>query len=196
MSAAVAHDEVFALFQIARFGACATRTDGTVVFWNRRAEQIAGVPAAQAIGRRFRDLIGPAAAAPSTATDSEHEAADRSPIVLAGQPAGSLVLHIFDDDTPTAAAALHNSFTAAPTSADAASGPAPEWADHIDHQSLSRRELQILRMMASGTATEEISEELEISVHTVRNHVRNLRVKLDAKTKMEAVATAFRLGLL
>ena len=37
--------------------------------------------------------------------------------------------------------------------------------------------------------------DLQISIHTVRNHVRSLRSKLDAKTKLEAVVTAMRHGL-
>ena len=61
---------------------------------------------------------------------------------------------------------------------------------------LTRRELEVLRLVALGRSTPEISRELAISSHTVLNHIRNFRRKLDAATKLEAVVTAIRLGLL
>jgi DNA-binding NarL/FixJ family response regulator len=61
---------------------------------------------------------------------------------------------------------------------------------------LSQRELQVLRLVATGTATDEISEQLFISTHTVRNHVRNILAKLNAHSKLEAVAIATRDGLI
>ena len=50
--------------------------------------------------------------------------------------------------------------------------------------------------MALGRGTVDIAEELGISQHTVRNHVRHFRGKLNASTKLEAVLTALRLGIL
>lgn len=61
---------------------------------------------------------------------------------------------------------------------------------------LTRRELEVLQLVAVGRATADISEEMGISEHTVRNHVRNLRGKLNASTKLEAVLTALRQGIL
>ncbi len=61
---------------------------------------------------------------------------------------------------------------------------------------LSPRELQVLQLVAAGRSTESIAEELEISLHTVRNHIRNLRRKLNARTKLEAVVTGMRIGIL
>ena len=61
---------------------------------------------------------------------------------------------------------------------------------------LSARELQVLRLMADGMDNTQISSELEISLFTVRNHIRNVRQKLDAGTKLEAVVNAVKLGLL
>ena len=51
-------------------------------------------------------------------------------------------------------------------------------------------------MTAEGASTNEIASNLGISVHTVRNPVRNLRNKLNARSKTEAVARAFRRGIL
>ena len=50
--------------------------------------------------------------------------------------------------------------------------------------------------MALGWETEYIAAELEVTLHTVRSHVVNLRRKLNAKSRFEAVMTATRLGIL
>lgn len=60
---------------------------------------------------------------------------------------------------------------------------------------LTARELEVLRMLAKGMSTERIREELYLSEHTVRNHVRNILVKLGAHSKLEAVAIAARQGI-
>ena len=61
---------------------------------------------------------------------------------------------------------------------------------------LSKRELEVIRRLAAGDTTEGIAASLFLSVHTVRNHVRNLLAKLGARTRLEAVATARHRGLL
>lgn len=61
---------------------------------------------------------------------------------------------------------------------------------------LTAREIEVLRLVALGRTTPDIARELAISSHTVLNHIRNLRRKLDAPTKLEAVLTAIRLGIL
>ena len=53
----------------------------------------------------------------------------------------------------------------------------------------------MLRLVALGRSTAQIARDLRISEHTVRNHVRHFRAKLNASTKLEAVLTALRLGL-
>ncbi|MEZ5260458.1 MAG: response regulator transcription factor [Acidimicrobiales bacterium] len=61
---------------------------------------------------------------------------------------------------------------------------------------LSRREREVLRMLADGLGTEAISEALFISRNTVRAHVQRVISKLGAHSKLEAVAIARRSGLL
>ena len=65
-----------------------------------------------------------------------------------------------------------------------------------DGEPLTRRELEVLNLIALGGTTSYIAEALGISEHTVRNHVRNFRRKLNATTKLEAVLTALRRGIL
>jgi DNA-binding NarL/FixJ family response regulator len=65
-----------------------------------------------------------------------------------------------------------------------------------ERTSLSARELEVLRLMAAGRSTYEIAEKLSLSVHTTRNHVRNLMSKLGAHSRLDAVVSAARAGLI
>lgn len=55
---------------------------------------------------------------------------------------------------------------------------------------LSRRESEILAMLAGGLTGEDISQRLVLSPETVRTHVRNAMKKLQARTRIEAVVKA------
>ena len=61
---------------------------------------------------------------------------------------------------------------------------------------LTPREMDVLRLVALGWSNEHVAHELEISLHTVRSHVANIRGKLDAVDRFEAVMAALRLGIL
>jgi DNA-binding NarL/FixJ family response regulator len=57
---------------------------------------------------------------------------------------------------------------------------------------LTERELEVLKLLAAGLSNPAIAEHLVISLHTVRNHVQRILTKLDAHSKLEAVAVALR----
>jgi DNA-binding NarL/FixJ family response regulator len=57
---------------------------------------------------------------------------------------------------------------------------------------LTRREREVLRLLADGLSNEEIGKRLYISAETVRTHVRKAMAKLDADTRTQAVARALR----
>ena len=61
---------------------------------------------------------------------------------------------------------------------------------------LSRRELEVLRLLAIGLNTRAAAERLHVSPATVRNHVQNLFAKLEVHSRLEAVAYATRHRLL
>jgi DNA-binding NarL/FixJ family response regulator len=63
-------------------------------------------------------------------------------------------------------------------------------------EGLSTRELGVLRLLATGRSSDAIASELFLSIHTVRNHVRNILMKLGAHSKLEAVAIAARDGII
>lgn len=62
-------------------------------------------------------------------------------------------------------------------------------------QILSPREIEVLQLLAYGATTEQIAEELFISVNTVRNHIRRLIQKLQVHSRLEAAAHGIRHGL-
>lgn len=61
---------------------------------------------------------------------------------------------------------------------------------------LTRREMEILQYLAEGMTSMEISKLLKISNHTVDWYMNGLQDKLKAKNRQQAVALAFRLGLI
>ena len=61
---------------------------------------------------------------------------------------------------------------------------------------LSRRELEVVRLVAVGRTNREIAQELFLSPRTVDMHVRNLLRKLDCRSRVEAARRAGELGLL
>ena len=60
----------------------------------------------------------------------------------------------------------------------------------------TRRELEVLQLLAQGLTNRQMAERLGVSEHTVKFHVTALLGKFDARTRAEAVARAIRMGLL
>lgn len=60
---------------------------------------------------------------------------------------------------------------------------------------LTARELEVLRLLAAGADNEAIAERLVISANTVRTHLQNIMQKLQVHSKLQAVTTAVRLGI-
>jgi two-component system, NarL family, response regulator DevR len=61
---------------------------------------------------------------------------------------------------------------------------------------LTERERDVLALVAQGLSNAAIAERLVVSVHTVRNHIASLSLKLGAHSKLEALSIAVRRGLL
>jgi DNA-binding NarL/FixJ family response regulator len=70
----------------------------------------------------------------------------------------------------------------------------PLVADRL--QSLTKREREILRLLADGMQNEQVGRLLSISPLTVKTHVKNAMEKLEADTRTEAVASALRQSLI
>ncbi|KFF15749.1 LuxR C-terminal-related transcriptional regulator [Chryseobacterium sp. JM1] len=66
----------------------------------------------------------------------------------------------------------------------------------VDKPSITKREKDVLKLMAQGFNSPEIAEKLFLSYHTVENHKRNLRKKTNTKTSAELIAFTMNHSLL
>jgi PAS domain S-box-containing protein len=60
------------------------------------------------------------------------------------------------------------------------------------HPALTPRQVEVLRLLEQGRSTQQIADELHLTVETVRNHVRRLLRTLGVHSRLEAVALARR----
>ena len=75
--------------------------------------------------------------------------------------------------------------------------PEEEACDAVDGEiSLSNRQKQVLALVAHGATDSEIAQQLCLSVDTVAWHVKEIRCRLDARSRAHAVALAMRHDLL
>jgi len=61
---------------------------------------------------------------------------------------------------------------------------------------LSRRELEVLELMAQGLSNQEIAEKLFVSLNTIKTHTSRLFEKMDVKRRTQAVEKAKRLNII
>ncbi|MBT3942988.1 MAG: PAS domain-containing protein [Chloroflexi bacterium] len=89
-------------------------------------------------------------------------------------------------------------------SLNAATGEEVPIGDPLDHQAedvahtpqLSRRELQVLRLLSHGASTKEMADTLGVAPVTARNHVSRLLNRLGVGTRLQAVIYGARAGLI
>lgn len=60
--------------------------------------------------------------------------------------------------------------------------------------SLTTREVEVLQLLTDGLDVRAVARHLDLSVHTVRDHVKSAREKLGVHTQLDAVVAAVRLG--
>jgi PAS domain S-box-containing protein len=196
-------------------GVCAVNGGGKVVFWNRSAERILGHTAREVLGRSCCEVfVGRDAAGNRLCYQGCHVMAlvhrgepvqhfqmatrtkagkplwlDISILVLPGTRRElTTTVHLFRD--VTAAREIESLVRERLTQArgDGGGGSPPD-------APLTRRELEVLRLIAGGANTRKIAGLLHVSPATVRNHVQNIFGKLGLHSRLEAAAYAMRRGL-
>jgi DNA-binding CsgD family transcriptional regulator len=69
-------------------------------------------------------------------------------------------------------------------------------ARELARMDLSRRELEVLELMAQGLSNQEIAEKLFVSLNTIKTHTSRLFEKMDVKRRTQAVEKAKRLNII
>ena len=69
-------------------------------------------------------------------------------------------------------------------------------ADAPTAAKLTGREMEVLSLLADALSQKQIAHQLSLSIHTVDSHIRNIYVKLSARSRAAAVATALRSGII
>ena len=65
-----------------------------------------------------------------------------------------------------------------------------------DNIKLTKREIEVVKLLIEGFENEEIADKINISTHTVKAHISGIMKKLDAKNRTEAACKALKLQLL
>jgi DNA-binding NarL/FixJ family response regulator len=73
---------------------------------------------------------------------------------------------------------------------------AAELAEHAADDSLTAREIEVLRLIAAGNANKLVADRLSITEETVKAHVKNILSKLDANDRTHAVTIALKRGII
>ena len=92
--------------------------------------------------------------------------------------------------TPSMAIKLLNEFAQFPPVQQSKTG------SNMKNESLTDREQEVLKYVASGLSNKEIGEQLSISPHTAKAHLRSILDKLQLKGRVEAAAWAVQHGML
>lgn len=66
----------------------------------------------------------------------------------------------------------------------------------ITERKISKRELEVLQLMAEGMSNKEIADRLFLSLHTIKSHTSSLFEKLEVKRRTQAVETAKKLRII
>ena len=104
------------------------------------------------------------------------------------------VRRVADGDTvfsPEIAAAMMAEFPLAPPETSFSNGHEPD----VVESPLTKREREILQLVADGHSTAEIARSLFISAKTVKNHLASIYAKLDSRDRTQAVLSGMRLGI-
>ena len=206
--------DLLVAFERAGDGVYAVDERQRIVYWGKTAERLLGHRAEQVIGQQCYDVIagGDRRGHPFCRSDcpviqcarkgqptKNHEIATHtrsgltrwlsvSIIVLPGRGAKSgLTVHLVHDVSEQRRMEMR----AERVLASVASAAPPADNDDMGAR-LTKRELEVLRLLASGLSNGQIAETLGVSPTTVRNHVEHLLSKLGVHSKLEAVVYAAR----
>jgi PAS domain S-box-containing protein len=198
-----------------------TDENGRIVIWNRAAERLLGAKAEAVLGRPCHDVVcgkdafgnrfcDESCAIASMAVKREPISEFRMQIRQAGVRFVSVTAMVIPGPRASQFTIIHilrpaddatGQVPGVPSGADVIPMPARSFqegarAASIAASPLTERELEVLNLMAKGTGTRDIADSLCISISTVRSHTQNILSKLEAHSKLEAVAMALQQRLI
>jgi PAS domain S-box-containing protein len=204
--------DLLSAFETTEDGAFAVDDAERIVFWNRAAERILGFRSQDVIGKLCYDVIGSdfcehsecgpgcqvlLRARKNLATESYDVLArtasadprllNISIVVLRGsRQSETLAVHIFRDvsESRRVQMQVQRDLAAVASVSEREMGTAGT--------RLTRRELEVLRLLTTGVGNSQIAQTLGISPITVRNHIEHVLAKLGVHSKLEAVVFAAR----
>lgn len=198
-------------------------SEGVVVAWNKAAQKLFGVSAQQAIGRACRTIVqgsDECGVVCSPNCTVQQAISRRHPLknfdlqvqTVDGEQWCNVSVLIEESHSSTESYAIHivrpvdlrkrlemmvRDFVVSNTSLPADQAVAMIGSRSAARESnLSAREIEILRLLARGTTTRSIADQLHISLTTVNNHVQHILRKLDSHTRLEAIRRAEHAGLI
>ena len=181
---------------------------GRIVVWNAAAEQAFGFPDSKALGQHCWELLAGeddygnqycCEGCPLRSMAFQNKAVKRCKIqfkTASHQRKGFTVSTLVLMDAPGKEILVH---LCRPESED--TDHTDEHEDATQHGNnlagiLTKREIEVLMLLAEGKATRDISTMLCVSVPTVRNHIQHILNKLKAHSRLEAIMQGRRLGLI
>ncbi|HYP68118.1 MAG TPA: helix-turn-helix transcriptional regulator [Thiobacillaceae bacterium] len=190
-----------------------------VIFWNQACEDLTGVSGTQALGSSCHEVLQghePSGRPCCKANCPLGQLARGGPppsnfaMRIAGKDGAKIQLNVATmllpspvDEGWMVAHALRRGHAKPPAGLHHPDGPVqrmgresaqnktdahPSRGVHL----MTEREREILRLLSHGLATDAISNQLHISVTTVRNHIQRLMAKLNVHSRIEAVTCAHR----
>jgi DNA-binding NarL/FixJ family response regulator len=69
-------------------------------------------------------------------------------------------------------------------------------ADHATDDALTEREIDVLKLVATGNANKQIADQLSIGEATVKSHISNILSKLGANDRSHAVTIGLKRGII
>ena len=190
---------VFAHLRNAPYGAYAVDLNQTIVFWNLEAERMLGYSASDVIGRKCYEVLlsvaengtqtcvkncpavyaaahghtPPISSVRMRCASGQRKQMAVFPIIMNAQKSRLILIHLFHE-----------------THGD-------DFPHLMSTQSLlTRRETEVLSLLAAGLRVSEVAGQFVISVHTVRKHVSNASKKLGTNGMMSSVLEARRQHLI
>ncbi len=182
---------------------------GKIVVWNAAAEQAFGYPDSKALGQHCWELLCGEDGYGNTyccqgcplrsmafqdkgvkrckiqfkTANQQRQGFTVSTLVLKDGPGKEVLVHLCRPDTDSNEQTDDN-------------GSPAQSPPKLTAGVLTKREIDVLELLAEGKSTRDIATVLQVSVPTVRNHVQHVLNKLNAHSRLSAIMQGRRLGLI